>query len=479
MEAIEEQDGPGVPSPGGRLRRLLADVTPLRESPEYRRLWTGQSLSAIGNQMTNVAVPVQVYALTGSSLAVGALGLAVAVPLIGLGLLGGSLADAVDRRRLVLVTSSVLAVLSGVLALQAALDLRQVWLLYVVTALQASMFAVDQPARSTFIPRLLPARQIPAATSLSQLSMQSALTGGPLLAGLLIATAGLQSAYLVDLASFGAALYGVLRLRPMPPQGGGARPGLRAVAEGLAWVRRQPVVLMTFLGDIVAMVFGMPRALFPALAETHFHSGAGAVGILYAAPAIGGLLGAVFSGPLTHLRRQGLAVLVCVGIWGLATAGFGLTTSLVLAVVLLAVAGAADMVSGVYRSTILQVAAPDELRGRLNGVFFVVVAGGPRLGDLESGAVAAAVGPVASAVSGGVLCVVGIVLLGLAYPSFARYDAERDAPGGSGPSGSGAGAAGGPPGGPGDQHVVGVADDADHEDVLAGGAVGQPGGRGE
>jgi len=449
---------------GQRVRRLLADVTPLRESPEYRRLWAGQSLSAVGTQMTNVAVPVQVYALTHSSLAVGGVGLAVAVPLIGLGLLGGSLADAVDRRRLVLVTSAVLALLSGVLAVQALLDLRQAWLLYVVVALQAAVFAVDQPARQTFIPRLLPARQIPAATSLSQLSMQSALTGGPLLAGVLIATAGLQSAYAVDLASFGAALYGVFRLRAMPPQGGGSRPGVRAVREGLAWVRGKPVVLMTFLADIVAMVFGMPRALFPALAATHFHAGAGAVGVLYAAPAIGGLLGAVFSGPLTRLRRQGLAVLICVVVWGLATAGFGLTGSLGVAVGLLAVAGAADMVSGVYRATILQVAAPDELRGRLNGVFFVVVAGGPRLGDLESGAVAAAVGPVASAVSGGLLCVVGVVLLGLAYPVFARYDAAADEDSGPGP-------AGGPAAGPRDEDADGVPDHPHDEDVLPGRAV--------
>jgi len=404
--------------------RLLADIRPLRESSEYRRLWAGQSLSAVGTQMTNVAVPVQVYALTRSSLAVGAVGLAVAVPLITLGLLGGSLADAVDRRRLVLVTSSGLAVLSGVLAAQAALGLRQVWLLYVVVALQASLFAVDQPARATFIPRLLPSERIPAATALSQLSMQGSLTAGPLLAGAVIAGAGLRAAYAVDAVSFAFAVASVLRLRAMPPQGGGARPGLGAVAEGLRWVRGQPVVAMTFLVDINAMVFGMPRALFPALAVDHFGGGAQVVGLLYAAPAIGGLLGAAFSGPLTHVRRQGWAVLLSVAVWGGAIAGFGLTRLLWLGVALLAVAGAADMVSGVFRSTILQVAAPDELRGRLNGVFFVVVAGGPRLGDLESGAVAAATSPAVSAVSGGLACLLGVVALALVVPAFARYDAR-------------------------------------------------------
>jgi len=422
-EAVEEAD-----AGEGRLplhRRLLADTRPLRESREYRGLWAGQSLSAIGTQMTAVAVPVQVYDLTHSSLAVGGIGLAVAVPLITLGLLGGSLADAVDRRRLVLATSSALAVLSLVLAGQALLDLRQVWLLYAVTAVQASLFAVDQPARATFIPRLLPAERIPAATALSQLSMQSSLTAGPLLAGAVIATGGLSSAYVVDAVSFLAAVAGVLRLHAMPPEGGGSRPGLRAVAEGLRWVRHQPVVAMTFLVDIDAMVFGMPRALFPALAATHFGGGSQTVGLLYAAPAIGGLLGAAFSGPLTHVRRQGWAVLLSVGVWGAAIAGFGLTRLLWLGVLLLAVAGAADMVSGVFRSTILQVAAPDELRGRLNGVFFVVVAGGPRLGDLESGGVAALTSPAVSGVSGGLACLVGVVLLGLAVPAFARYDASQ------------------------------------------------------
>jgi hypothetical protein len=401
-------------------KRLLADLRPLQESPEYRRLWAGQSLSAIGTQMTTVAVPVQVYAMTHSSLAVGALGLAV-VPLIAVGVMGGSLADAVDRRKLVLSTSSGLAVLSAAFAVQAALNLRQLWLLYLVTGLQAALFALDQPARTTFTPRLLPPERIAAGTALSQLSFQLSGTAGPLLAGVVIAAAGLKTAYIIDAATFLFAVYAVVRLRPMPPEGGGTRPGFAAVAEGLHWVRHQPVIAMTFVVDLNAMIFGLPRALFPALAATHFGGGSRAVGLLYSAPAIGGFVGATFSGPLTRVRRQGLAVVAAILVWGASIAGFGLSRSLLLGAVLLAVAGAADMVSAVFRQTILLQLVPDALLGRLSAVNFVVVAGGPRVGDIESGAVAAATSPVVSAVSGGVACMIGVVLLGLAVPVLARY----------------------------------------------------------
>jgi MFS family permease len=409
-------------------KRLLADIRPLRESPEYRRLWIGQSLSAVGNQMTNVAVPVQVYAMTHSSFAVGAIGLVVAVPLIAAGLLGGSLADAVDRRKLVLITSSGLALLSFVFALQAALNLRQLWLLYVVIALQGCLFAIDQPARSTFIPRLLPPERIPAATALNQLSFQLSGTVGPLLAGVVIAAAGLKAAYATDAATFAIAIYAIAKLRPMPPQGGGAPPGFAAVVEGLRWARQHRVIAMVFLVDLNAMIFGMPRAIFPALAATHFGGGARTVGLLYAAPAIGGLIGAAFSGPLAHVRRQGLAVLVSIVVWGASIAGFSVSRSLLLGAVLLAVAGAADMVSAVFRSTMLLQNVPDALLGRLSAVNFVVVAGGPRLGDLEAGSVAELTSPVFSAVSGGLACVVGVVLLGLAVPAFARYRSGGNPP---------------------------------------------------
>lgn len=382
--------------------------------------------------MTAVAVPVQVYALTHSSLAVGAIGLAVAIPLITLGLLGGSLADVVDRRLLVLMTSGLLAVVSLLFAAQVLLDLRQVPLLYLLIALQSSLVAIDVPARRTFILRLLPPEQIRAAAALSLLSFQVSMVAGPLLAGAVIAAAGLHAAYLVDAASFVFAMYGVLRLRAMRVPAAGA-PGLHAVAEGLRFIRHQPVLAMVLLVDLNSTIFGMPHALFPAFAATRLGGGARTVGLLYAAPAIGGLVSATFSGTLSHVRRQGLAILLSIGLWGVSIAGFGFTRLLWLAVVLLAVAGAADVINGVFRTTILQVNTPDALQGRVNSLGFVVGIGGPRLGDVEAGMVASLTSPVISAISGGLACVAGVVLLGLAVPAFARYDANTSAETGAGP----------------------------------------------
>lgn len=418
-------DSTGAPSKRPLYRRLLADMRPLQESPAYRRLWAGQSLSIIGSRMTGVAVPIQVYALTHSSLAVGMIGLTLAVPLIGLGLLGGSIADAFDRRRLVLVTTTLLAVVSLLFALQALLDLRQLWLLYVLIAVQSCLSAVDQPARRTFIPRLLPPNRIRAATALSFLSFHVSNTAGPLVAGIIIAAAGLQTAYVVDAVSFFFSFYGVMRLPAMPPQGGGAPPGLHAVAEGVRFARRQPVIARALIVDLNATIFGMPFALFPALAATRFGGGAQTVGLLYAAPAIGGVIASACSGPLSHIHRQGRAVLIAIAIWGATIAGFGATKLLWLGVLLLAIAGAADVVNGVFRTTIIQINTPDALRGRVNSVEFVVGAGGPHLGDVESGVVASFTSPVFSAVSGGLASVVGVVLLGLTSPAFARYDARK------------------------------------------------------
>ncbi|MCA1666791.1 MAG: MFS transporter [Thermomicrobia bacterium] len=405
-------------------QRILADTRPLQESPAYRRLWTGAALSSVGNTMTRVAVPIQVYALTHSSLAVGMIGLVVAVPLIGLGLVGGAIADAFDRRRLVMVTTTFLAVISLLFAGQAMLDLRQLWLLYVLIAVQSCLAAIDQPARRTFVPRLLPPGRIPAASALSFLSFQVSNTVGPLVAGAIIAFAGLQTAYVVDAVSFFFSFYGVLRLPAMPPHHDGARPGLRAVVEGLRFVRRQPVIAAALLVDLNATIFGMPFALFPALAVTHFGGGPQTVGLLYAAPAIGGVVCSAFSGPLSHLHRQGRAILIAVALWGAAIAGFGATHRLWLGVVLLAVAGGADVVNGVFRTTIIQVNTPDALQGRVNSLAFVVGAGGPRLGDVESGLVASLTSPVFSAVSGGLASMIGVTFLGLLRPTFARYDAR-------------------------------------------------------
>jgi MFS family permease len=373
--------------------------------------------------MTAVAVPIQVYSLTHSSLAVGLVGLAIAVPLIGLGLFGGSIADALDRRTLLIVTRFLLAGVSLALAAQALLDLRQLWLLYVLTVVLSMLSAVSGPASQAIIPRLLPPERIAAASALSQLAFMLSVVVGPLLAGVFIATWGLQAAYTADAVSFAFAIYGALRLPPMPAAPGVTRPGLRAVAEGLAFVRRQPVLTTALLVDLNTMVFGMPRALFPALAAVHFGGGARAVGLLYASPAIGGVLGSTFSGSLSHVRRQGLAILLAAGVWGAATAAFALTRLLWLAVLLLAVAGAADIVNVVLRNTIIQIITPDALQGRVSALGFVVGAGGPELGDVESGTVAALTTPVISAVSGGLACLAGTIALALAFPAFARYQA--------------------------------------------------------
>ncbi|MCA1824278.1 MAG: MFS transporter [Mycobacteriales bacterium] len=412
----------------GRVRALALDVSPLRRSPPYRRLWAGQLVSVIGAQLTLVAVPVQVYGITHSSFAVGLLGLAALLPLIVFGLYGGAIADSMDRRRVLLATQLVLAGSSVLLMLLAVSGSRAIWPLYAVVAIQGAGFAVDTPARRSIIPRLLPPELIPAANALSQVSFNVGLVAGPLLAGLLIGELGLGWAYALDAATYGASFAAAWTLPALRPEGGGRPAGWASVVEGLRFLASRRVLLMTFVVDINAMVFGMPRALFPALALERFHGGARTVGLLYSGVAIGALLGALFGGWFGRVRRQGRAVVLAIVVWGIAIAGFGLTRTLGLAVVLLAVAGAGDMVSAVFRTTILQTAAPDAMLGRLNGVFIVVVAGGPRLGDLEAGAVAALVSPQFSVVSGGLACIAGVVLLAALVPSFVRYDARDPTP---------------------------------------------------
>ena len=424
-----------APAPG-RLRKLastaLADITPLRTSAHFRRIWFGQSVSSIGQQMTALAISVQVYALTKSTFATGLVGLCSLVPLVVFGLYGGAIADTMDRRRLGLFGATGLAILSTGLAVQAFLGVRQVGVLYAVVALQAVCFALNAPARASMVPRLVPAEQLPAANALSTVSMNLGLTVGPMLGGLLIGVWSYQAAYLVDAVAFGASLYAMWRLPSMRPetaaQPGGARPPRTSVLDGLRFLRDRPNLRMSFLADLAAMVFGMPRALFPALAAVLYHGNAGTVGLLAAAPAVGALLGALFSGWVSRINRHGVAVIFAVLVWGFSIAGFGLSRHLWLGLPLLAIAGAADTVSMIFRNTIMQAAAPDGMRGRLQGVFTVVVAGGPRLGDFESGTVAQLTTPTFSAVSGGIACVAAMLVLVLRYPSFARYDSRSPTP---------------------------------------------------
>jgi MFS family permease len=409
-------------------RRIAADLTPLRESADYRRWWTGITVSFTGTQLTQVAVPLQVYAITHSSLYVGLVGLVVVVPLITMGLLGGAIADAMDRRRLTLLTGTLMMALSALLTVQAVLHLDQLWLLYVLIALQGGVAAVDSSARGAILPRLIRRELLPAANALGQLGFNSAMTTGPLLAGVLVGTVGFGWTYGLDAVSFASVIYAVWRLPAMPPEGGGSRAGVASVVEGLRFLGPRKNLLMTFLVDINAMVFGMPRALFPAIGATWFHGGAKTVGLLYAAPSIGALLGAATSGWAGRVRRQGRVVIISIGAWGASIAMFGFSRTLWLSLLLLALAGGADMVSAIFRNTILQVATPDALRGRLQGVFIVVVTGGPRIGDLEAGSVGAALGSQFSVVSGGLACIAGVLALTALYPSFTRYDANDPVP---------------------------------------------------
>lgn len=406
----------------------LADVTPLKASADYRRLWLGLSVSQIGQQMTAVAVAIQVYAITGSTFAVGLVGLVSLGPLVGFGLYGGSISDAIDRRVVALASSTGLWLLSLVLLAQAVLELDQVWLIYLVVGLQSAFYAVNHPARQAMVPRLLPLEMLPAAQALTSLSFNLGFTLGPLLGAALIGVGGFPLAYGVDAVTFLAALYALWRLPPMPPHGVPSRPGLRSVVEGLHFLRTRINILMTFMVDLCAMVLAQPRALFPEVAQTTYAGGVRAVGVLQAAPAIGAVLMALSSGWIGRVRRQGLAVVICVVGYGLAVAGFGLSPSLGVAVVFLAMSGAFDMISAAYRSTILQAASPDEMRGRLQGVFIVVVAGGPRLGDFVAGSVASISTPAFAAIAGGCACAGLVAILAVRFPRFVRYDARHPEP---------------------------------------------------
>lgn len=411
-----------------RVRGLALDTTPLRASRAYRNLLVGDAVSVVGTQITAVAVPIQVYEQTGSVFAVGLVGLAGLLPIVLFGLYGGAVADAVDRRRLVLFTTVGQALLSTLLLAYAVAGLHWTWLLYLVVAGQAGLFALDSPARQAFVPRLLPVHLLPAANALRQIEFNIGVSCGPLLAGVLVGRFGFGSAYGLDAVSFTASLWAVAALPSMAPDGGGRRAGLASVVEGLRFLATRPVLLLTFVVDLVAMVFAMPRALFPALASQVYNGGPQTVGLLYSALAVGALLGALGGGWFGRIRRQGLAVLAAVVAWGVSVTLFGLTDRLWLGLLLLAAAGASDMISAVFRTAILQAAAPDEMRGRLGGVFIVVVAGGPRLGDGRAGAAASLVGLQGAVVAGGLACVGLTLAIAAVVPRFRTYDARDPHP---------------------------------------------------
>jgi MFS family permease len=420
---------PGADRPGVRelLARIPLDTRPLRESRAFRWLWAGQTISYVGGQVLAVAIPYQMYELTGSTLAVGLISLVELVPLLTLTLLGGALADAVDRRRLLFVTESALALTGVGFVANASLDDPLVWPLYVLGFVGASFFCLGVGAMRSLTPHLVPPEQLPAASALNSLYTNLGAVAGPAAGGLLIAGIGLPLTYLVDVVSFTASLVSLAALPSIPAAPDADRPGVRAVIEGFRYLAGHKVVLGTFLVDTNAMVFGMASALFPALGQ-RLGGGAATVGYLYAAPYAGALLCSILSGWTTHVRRQGLAVIVAAGIWGAAIAAFGFVESLWPALVLLAIAGGADLISAIFRSTIMLSATTESMRGRLAGIEFAQVASAPTLGNVEAGLLASLTSVRFSIVSGGMAALVGTVVIGMLLPAVARYDARGPRP---------------------------------------------------
>jgi MFS family permease len=406
-------------------RKVAIDIRPLRHYPAYRRIFIGNVTAFFGSQLTAVAVPVQMYRLTHSTLWVGYLGVAGLVPLLVFALWGGALADVLDRRRLLLASSTLMWTVTLGLLVQALLRVDSPGLLLGLVALQSAAVAVTSPTGSAIIPRIVSREEVPQANTLNYTASTAASVAGPLAAAILIQY-GVGWAYGVDAATFTLALWAALRLPSLPPQErtdpeGNEQSGgrLSDVLFGLRYIATTPVLLLSFVVDLIAMVLAQPRALFPAISAQRF--GGGGIGWLYASIALGSVVAGLTSGWIARVRRQGLALIGAVVLWGLAVAAAGLSHRLWLCVLLLAVGGAADLVSAIYRQTILQTYAPDRLRGRLQGVFTAVVAGGPRLGDLRAGATAVPLGLTVAWVGGGLAAAVLAVVVAVAFPALARY----------------------------------------------------------
>jgi Transmembrane secretion effector len=408
------------------LRRVAIDITPLRVSRDYRLLWSGLFVSELGYQLARVAIYIQVYALTGSPAAVGLIGIVGLAALVLGTLVGGSIIDAHDRRRTLRWAQVAFSASAAMLFAGALAGRPPVGLLYAATAITAFASAFDGPARSAMTPRLVGEELLPSALAVNQVLWQTVQIAGPALAGIVIHLFGLAPAYAFDLATYGVLFAAASAMRPMPPEHDAAgASGWGAVREGFGFVRRNRLISSTFAIDLVAMIFGMPQALFPVLAVTQFHRGPVVVGLLFAAPPVGALVQVLAGGWVGRVRRRGLAVIWAVVGWGAAIAAFGLVgRHLGLALAFLAIAGAADVISAIFRSTILQLSVPDRLRGRLSGIHILVVTGGPRLGDFESGIVAQAFTPTASVVSGGLACIVGAAIVAFAYPELWGYRAD-------------------------------------------------------
>jgi MFS family permease len=406
------------------FRRLHVDTRPLRHR-DFRNLWIGQSISTLGGEIGTIAVPFQIYHLTGSTLLVGLLGLASLVPLLVVPLVGGAIADALDRRTILLCTETGMAVVAAMFLVNALLPHPHVWALFVLQSVAVAVFSLGRPAMSSLAPRLVPDDEVASAAALDSVYDSLGAVAGPALGGVIIATAGVPWTYGLDLATYLASLVAIRALPKLPPLGEVERASVRSIVDGFRFLKGRQVLIGIFAVDTNAMVFGMPSALFPAIALHRLGGDAATVGYLYAAPYAGALIGSLASGWITHVRRQGLAVTIAACAWGAAIAGFGFMTTLWPALVLLAIAGGADFYSAVLRSTILLRSTPDHLRGRLLGIEFTQVASAPNLGDLEAGVLASLTSLRFSVVSGGVLCVAGCALTALALPGFLRYDSRE------------------------------------------------------
>jgi MFS family permease len=409
-----------------RAARFALDVTPLRRYPAFRRLWFGQGISFVGTEIAEVALAYQVYQLTGSTLAVGLIALTHLVPLLTLTVIGGAIADAVDRSRLMLVQQLGMLAGSLGLAVNASLAHPRVWPLYVLQLLISASFSLGVGAQRSMTPQLVDESHFMAASALNSVTSQFGAVAGPALAGLLIKYVDLKWIYLGDSCSYAGAIVAVALLPRLLATEDPDRPNLRSIADGFRYVRSQPVILGFFLVDTNAMIFGMPSALFPAIAAHRFGDPS-LVGYLYTAPAAGALIVSLLSGPLRHVRRQGLGVVVTASLWGVAIAAFGFAEQFWLALLLLGLAGLGDQMSAILRSVMLYRITPNHMLGRVSGIEFMQVAAAPSIGNLEAGALASATSIRFSVVSGGVLCVVGCLLLALTFPALVRYDSRADA----------------------------------------------------
>ena len=405
--------------------RLRADLTPLRSSRDFRLLYISRTVTALGTQATEVALLVQARQLTGSTLAVGLLGAVEVVPLVVFGLYGGVLADRFDRRRLMVWCEAALGICAALLVLNALARRPAIWPLYAVTALMIAIYAVQRPSVDASIPRVIPRDQLTAASALLSMSQNVSVIAGTTLGGALAAGPGPQFVYGLDVASFAVSFCFLFLVRPLPAATGEqtpAGPGLRRIADGLAYARRRPDLLGSYLADLAAMMLAYPNALFPFVAAD-LHA-AWAVGLMFAAPSVGAIAVTVLSGWMSRVRRHGLAIAASAAAWGLLIAGFGAAPDLGLALACLVLAGAADMVSGIFRDTLWNQTIPDTLRGRLAGVELLSYGVGPSVGQIRAGAVAGVTSPRFSLVSGGLLCVGAVGLVCVALPGFTGYRAE-------------------------------------------------------